>query len=490
MNLSDPKYIAFLTIVFILLYTLKTGAQRRVLLLAASYLFYYELSGYYISVLLGVTAVAYYGAIFLKRHSGGKNGGALFTAVCALLLTPLLLFKYLPPMLGLIHPATSSGVGIDLKSFVIPVGISFFSFAALGYLWDVYLEVVEPERRLDRVALFLAFFPVISAGPIERAEGLMPQLDLDRPFSADRAIGALRTIVLGLVLKVFVADLLSGPVNTVYDAPASFSALDQFLATVDYAFYLYADFAGYSLIAIGSARLLGLDVMSNFAQPFLSPTIPEFWRRWHISLSSWVRDYIFSPLRMNWRRHPQMGMIGALFLSFTILGVWHGAKWGYLFFGIIHGTYAIASFLTLKKRDLFWKRLHFPQGLLLTARAVITFLLATLGFVVYRANSVPDALEIYRSFFSVELVKEAAAAAHGLITHPGASLVGSTVLDIKKCMGLFVVLLAWDLISRREFRFTSLPGIVQALVVNAGVLLVLSCWINGHGNAPFVYYKF
>jgi len=490
MNLSDPKYMVFLIIVFILFYTLKTGAQRRVLLLAASYFFYYELSGYYIAVLLGVTAIAYGGAIMLQRRAGQKNSGLFFTLVCAVLLTPLLLFKYLPPLLGLVHPATSSGVGIDLKSFVIPAGISFFSFAALGYLWDVYLEVVEPERRLDRMALFLAFFPIISAGPIERAQGLMPQLDLDRPFKADRAIAALRMIVLGLVMKVFIADTLSGPVDAVYASPGTYSALDQFLASVDYAFYLYADFAGYSLIAIGSARLLGLDVMNNFAQPFLSPTIPEFWRRWHISLSSWVRDYIFAPLRMTWRRYPQLGMIGALLISFTILGAWHGAKWGYLFFGIIHGCYAIGSFLTLKKRDQFWKQLHFPQGILFVARVVITFFLATLGFVVYRAGTISDALVIYHSIFSLDFMREAAVALRGMALHPGAPLAGSTVTDIKKCLGLFAVLLAGDIVARRNFRFTNLPGLVQATVVNLGVLIVLSCWIKGHGNAPFVYYKF
>jgi len=489
MSLSDPRYIGFLFLVFFIFYTLRSGAHRRLLLLGASYFFYFELSHYYIAVLLAVTLVAYYGAALLRRYAGARHNLLLFALVCAVLLAPLAVFKYLSPLLGLIHYSSRTGLGIDLNSLVIPVGISFFSFAALGYLFDVYLEVVDPEPRLDRLALFLAFFPIISAGPIERAQGLMPQLSLDARFSCARAISALRTIVLGLVMKVFIADYLSQAADTVFAAPAIYSALDRFFGTVDYAFFLYADFAGYSLIAIGSARLLGLDVMSNFAQPFLSPTIPEFWRRWHISLSSWVRDYIFAPLSMNWRRRPQAGMAGALFLSFTILGVWHGAKWGYLLFGMLHGTYAIVSFFTLKRRNAFWARLGLPEGMVFSARVVMTFFLVLLGFVLYRTNNLSDALLIYRSIFSFDLVREAGAALRALASHPMALPAGSQVIGIQY-LALFAVLIAGDVIARRKISFARLPAPLQIAVVNAGVLIVLSCWIKGHGNEPFVYYKF
>jgi D-alanyl-lipoteichoic acid acyltransferase DltB (MBOAT superfamily) len=291
-------------------------------------------------------------------------------------------------------------------------------------------------------------------------------------------------------MKVFIADFLSGPANDVFGAPANYSAFDQLLATVDYAFYLYADFAGYSLIAIGSARLLGLDVVPNFAQPFLSPTIPEFWRRWHMSLSFWVRDYIFAPLRMNWRRHPQAGMAAALLLSFTVLGVWHGAKWGYLFFGMIHGTYAVFSFLTLQKRNAFWKRLGLPNAVLFPARILFTFFLVLLAFIFYRANTLSDAFLIYRSIFSLDLLRQVVSGLHGTAVNPYAQLVESTVLHKKECIWLFLLLLAGDIIARRKISFERLPGIVQIGIVNFGVLIVLSCWIKGHGNEPFVYYKF
>jgi len=379
MTLSDPKYIGFLFLVFLVFYTLRSGAHRRLLLLAASYFFYFELSHYYIVVLFAVTAIAWFGGLLLRRYAASAHSTLFFALICTILLAPLVVFKYLSPLLGLIHYNSVTGLGIDLNSLAIPVGISFFSFAALGYLCDVYLEIVDPEPRPSRVALFLAFFPIISAGPIERAQGLMPQLDLDKPFSCARSLSALRTIILGLVMKVFIADLLAPTVDQIFSGPGAFSAFNQFFGTVDYAFYLYSDFAGYTLIAIGSARLLGLDVMPNFAQPFLSSTIPEYWRRWHMSLSFWVRDYVFAPIRMNWRRFPQAGMALALFAAFVIVGIWHGAKWGYLLFGVFHGFYSIVSAFTLKKRNVFWARVGLPEPVLIAVRVPITFFLALMA---------------------------------------------------------------------------------------------------------------
>ena len=335
MSFTDPLYFAFLTGVFLLYYMLEPGLPRRLLLLAASYYFYFELSGGYLLVLLLVTVVTYYGALAMRSPQTEKRGFQIFALVILLALIPLLVFKYLGALLtfgGDGIPTVNSLRG-EFATLALPIGISFFTFAALGYLIDVYLEVVEPERDFGRVALFLAFFPVVSAGPIERAGRFMSQFDLAAKFSADRALSALRLILIGLVLKMIFADILQKPCDTIFAAPGNWPPLVRLIGLVDFVFYLYADFAGYSLIAIGSARLLGLEVRPNFMQPFLSATVPEFWRKWHISLSSWVRDYLFSPLRMEWRRQGNLGMAAALLLSFIILGVWHGAKWGFFFFG-------------------------------------------------------------------------------------------------------------------------------------------------------------
>jgi D-alanyl-lipoteichoic acid acyltransferase DltB (MBOAT superfamily) len=291
-------------------------------------------------------------------------------------------------------------------------------------------------------------------------------------------------------MKLFIADNLSAPVDLVFAAPAAHPAFDQFFATVAYAFFLYADFAGYSLIAIGSARLLGLDVVPNFAQPFLSPTIPEYWRRWHMSLSFWVRDYVFSPIRTNWRRRPQLSLAAALILSFIIIGVWHGPKWGYLFFGILHGTYCVISSLTLKMRNQFWGRAGVPSGVLNVVRIPATFFLALLAFVVYRANNLSDALTIYRSIFSIGLLKGTASVFHGLVSHSGSAPTDIALVDIKICLALLAVLIAGDIVARRKISFASLPRPLQISIANAGIAIVLSRWILGHGNETFAYYKF
>ena len=486
MSLSDPRFFAFLFSVFLVFYALPSGAARRLFLLAASYGFYFTMSKFYIGVLLFVTGITYGGALLLRSPVVSEKGrsGLVFGLGAVLILVPLLVLRYCAGVAWLFGSWQSA-----LASLALPVGISFFSFAALGYLIDCYLEVVDPERDPVRVALFLAFFPVITAGPIERGGHFLPQLDLDRPFTAERGFAALRMILLGLFFKAVFAALLVKPVDEIFAHPARFSALEQLLGVVHYAFYIYADFAGYSLIAIGAARLLGLDVVPNFQQPFLSTTIPEFWRCWHMSLSFWVRDYMFAPLRMRWRRHPQIGTAAALFIAFVIIGVWHGPKWGYLWYGVIHGTYSIVSFFTLQKRTALWARLRVPAPLVHGWRMLCTFGLVLLAFVVWRADTIHDALGIYGAIFSFRWVGEAGSALAWAAFHVGHSPGFQAVGDVR-CLGAIAGLLACDVLAKRGFKVETLPKPVQFLLYNAALLMVLSSWLNGHANQPFVYYKF
>lgn len=482
MSLSDPRYFLFLGLTFLLYYAFRAGEPRRLLLLAASYFFYFELSQFYILVLFFVTLATYFGAKLLRSSQAQKHSFILFALVILIVLFPLIVFKYL-------------GVFLDLslrEHFLLlafPVGISFFTFVALGYLIDVYLEVVDPEPSFSRVALLLAFFPLISAGPIERAGRFIPQFDLAVPFSANGALSALRLIFVGLILKMVFASSLQAPVDTIFAAPASFPPLEKLFGVIYYAFCLYSDFAGYSLIAIGSAKLFGLEVRPNFQQPFLSATVPEFWRNWHISLSSWVRDYLFSPLRMEWRRLGSFGMTAALLLSFVILGVWHGAQLKFLVFGLMHGLLVVGSSYTLTRRDAFWKSLNVPPMAVYLARTFITFFLVLMTFVVFRAADMNQAMVFYRDIFSLELLQNISQSLGHLVFHKGPALFLG-ILHQSIFWVLIAVLIAGDILVRKKITLETLPRSLQLIIYYIGIVVIAYHWITDNVAAPFQYYKF
>jgi alginate O-acetyltransferase complex protein AlgI len=485
MSLSDPVYFLFLSLVFVLYYLLREGEPRRILLLASSYFFYVQLSKSYVLLLLCVTCVTYFGAKLFRSREPDKRRSLLFWLSVTLVVAPLIVFKYL----GAFPALSFQG---NLSSLAAPIGISFFTFAALGYLADVYLGVIEPESSPTRVALFLAFFPLVSAGPIERASRFMPQMELGADFSSDRTITALRLIFVGLTMKVVFANTLADPINTVYANPGAFSAIERLCATFFYPFYVYSDFGGYSLIAIGSAKLFGLEVRANFHQPFLSATVPEFWRNWHISLSSWVRDYIFSPLRTEWRRYSNLGVSGALLVSFLVIGIWHGAKWGYLVFGGMHGALVIASAFTLSWRDKFWARTGIDGWFVRVPRVIITFCLVTLTYVVFRADSLSQAMQIYQAVFSLGPFRDLATISSDVLHHRVDTVLATfgTLKGFLLCSWTIPCLIAGDILARRKLVVEKIPAIVQVVGYNYGVMLILAAWLTHYGTQPFVYYKF
>jgi alginate O-acetyltransferase complex protein AlgI len=476
MSLADPKYLVFLGIAVAVFYLLREGGPRAVWLLVAGYLFYFNLAGWYGCILPLVTAIAYAAGLLLDPRRKAPHRDLIFASACVALLIPLITFKYLGFLVGI--SAGLSHYAVDnapLFTLALPVGISFFTFVALGYTIDVYLEVVEPEYSLLKFGLFLSLFPIVTAGPIERAGGLLPQLDLAAPFFSDRALSGCRNILIGLFLKIVCADNLLQPVTAFFASPAGRAPVEQWWGMIQFTFYVYTDFAGYSLIAIGSAELLGLKIRPNFQQPFLSATIPEFWRRWHISLSSWVRDYLFTPIRMRARRYPNAGLILALMLSFAILGVWHGAGWGFALFGLMHGSLAVASTYTLRQRDAVWKSTGMPWLGLRVWRTFCTFILVTLTFVVYRANSLGDAAAIYRGLFSPRLLKSG-------LPHGG--------FDTRVAVSIIAVVIVGDILLNNGFTIERFPRPVQFLAYNAMALLIIYGWLSVGAGEPFLYYRF
>jgi alginate O-acetyltransferase complex protein AlgI len=486
MSLSDSTYLGFFAVVFVLFYLLPGGTVRLLLLLVASLGFYFNLAGAYIFVLLFVAAVAYAGGLLLQRLAGSGHRRLIFIAVLVAALAPLMMFKYL----GFICDSIGVALPDWIAGLALPVGLSFFTFAAVGYLIDVSLELQTAERNPLRMALFVAFFPLVTAGPIERGGRLLPQLGLDVQFSSVRALAGLRLIFIGIALKVLFADTLAVPVAEVFGAPESSLPLDKMAAIIFFAFNLYADFAGYSLIAIGCANMLGIEVQPNFRQPFLSPTIPEFWRTWHMSLSFWVRDYLFLPLRAHWRRAGHKGVVASTLLSFLILGLWHGAGWQFAILGLAFGTLAVGSIYTLRYRDAAYAALGVPPWLVRIIRAIITFILVALVLVLFRVNFLGDALLFYRDIFSFDMLDSLWRTIDSTLFRQGTPLTPPMMAAYWADWLLIAAIVVGDILVRNGFTLAKCPISLQVITYNVGATLIVYQWVSNSVPPPFLYYKF
>jgi D-alanyl-lipoteichoic acid acyltransferase DltB (MBOAT superfamily) len=486
MSLSDPSYIGFFAIVFVVFYLLPGGAARLVLLLAASLAFYFKLAGVFMAVLVLVAALTYVGGMALQGTAGKPHRRIVFWSALLAIIAPLIVFKYL----GFLADTAGIALPSSLAHLILPVGLSFFTFAAIGYLIDVNLNILTPERNPLRLGLFVTFFPLVSAGPIERGGRLLPQLDLALPFSSERALAGLRLIFIGLVLKVLLADPLAAPVAAVFGDPDNSVPLEKAVAVVFFAFNLYADFAGYTLIAMGCANMLGIEVQPNFRQPLLSTSIPEFWRTWHMSLSFWVRDYLFLPLRAHWRRSRNAGMIAATVLSFLILGIWHGAGWQFAIYGLAFGVLAVLSIYTMKYRDAVYAALRVPPLAVRIIRTFITFCLFSLVLVLFRANYLDDALQFYRDIFSFEFLNNIWVTINSALFHRGEPLEMPVASGYWMDWFLVAAILLGDILVRNGITLEKCPVLVQAVAYNLGVAVIVYQWVSQSVPAPFLYYKF
>ena len=394
MAFSDPRYLFLLGFVAVVLAVLPQGRWRLIAIIVVGLGFYTRLNPAYWYVLIVVTALAYAGGITLSLTKARRE--LLFILIILSTLLPLLIFKYASTVYRWLPGGSETAAHWStFANLILPIGISFYTFLAVGYLIDVFVGNVQAERNPLRFGAMMTFFPHLTAGPIERAGHLLPQLENLGVFDYARAVAGLRAILIGLFMKIVIADTLAPHVEAVYSDPRRFGAVDLTLATVYFSFQVYADFAGYSLIAIGSARLLGIELLTNFAQPYLSQNLPDYWRRWHISLSSWFRDYVFIPLQFQARRLRNVGLALALVFTFVLVGIWHGAGLKYAIFGLMHGILVAYSTLTFAKRDKFLRRIGVPGVPLSIARALATFSIVALTFVLFRASGVSDALWIY-----------------------------------------------------------------------------------------------
>lgn len=315
-----------------------------------------------------------------------------FGAVLSLL--PLLVFKYF----NFITDAGASAlawIGIDTApsglNWVVPLGLSFYTFQALGYLWDVYYQKIHAEKNFLDYMLFVAFFPQILCGPISKAEELLPQIKESKKFEYTQAVCGLRYLLWGMFLKVVFADRLGIYVDTIFADPLHFTGSSNLLAAIFYSLQIYGDFAGYSFMALGVAKLLGYDIIKNFNRPYFATSISQFWKRWNISLTRWLTTYIYIP--QGGSRKGKIRTYWNVMLTFLVSGIWHGANWTFIFWGMIHGTaQCVEKFIGINKPEKN-KWLIFP-------RVMLTFIVVTFAWIFFRLPSIKLGWDVVNHIFS------------------------------------------------------------------------------------------
>lgn len=408
MTFTNLSFFLFFPLAALAAFLVPKRCQNAVLL-AASYLFYALNTPAWLPVLFLDTLAVW---LLVKRMD--KAGGAarrrwLWVALAAT-VGLLAVLKGLGTVLhgaavraglweGLARFGFANDAGAAAFSVVLPLGISFFTVQSLGYAVDVYRKKYSAEESFVNFALFTGFFCLISSGPIMRGDKLLPQLRTARRFDAQRAPHALVTMALGYLFKAALADVLAVYVNAVYADVTAYTGLSLTAAALGFGLQLYFDFAGYSLLALGAAELLSLSLMTNFDTPYFSRSIKEFWGRWHISFSSWLKDYVYIPLGGN-RRGPARKAVNLL-LTFLVSGLWHGVGWTYVIWGGLHGVYQVVENATAPLRASVYRALHLKQNGRLASvwQCLITFTLVNVAWVFFRAGSVSDALYVLTAQF-------------------------------------------------------------------------------------------
>lgn len=405
MLFNSIEFIAFFPIVTILYYVIPSRA-RYLWLLGASYYFYMGWNAQYAVLLMSVTLVTYCSGLIIGRYNQHRGSNSVryrkiaLTGSCFVTLFVLFIFKYLGFARDIIVMGSKiMGLSINLPmhDFVLPVGISFYTFQALSYVIDVYRKDINPESNFLKYALYVSFFPQLVAGPIERSKNLLEQIKKSATFNYELARDGFLLMLWGYFLKIVLADRIAIVVDTVYNDWEKYPGYYLIVASILFAIQIYCDFAGYSTIAIGAAKILGFNLMENFDAPYTAMSVSEFWKRWHISLTSWFRDYVYIPLGGN-KKGTVRTYLNRM-LVFLISGLWHGASLHYVAWGGINGLFQTVGEVLhpFRVRIINALQLNPKSYGFRLYKVVITFVLVDFTWVFFRADSIQTALRITQS---------------------------------------------------------------------------------------------
>ena len=475
MNFNSFQFLIFYPIVAVLNYVVPRK-YRWIPLLIASYYFYLSWNAKLFFLILFTTAVSYASGLLIEKKPKRKLLWMIISIVSSLSI--LFFFKYYNFVAGTI----GNFFGADLTlQLVLPVGISFYTFQTLSYSIDVYRGTIKAEHNFFYYALFVSFFPQLVAGPIERPDNLLPQLKEEHKFnSSDLYIGAKRMLA-GFFKKIVVADTAAIYVNAVYNNPGETGGLAIIIATVLFAMQIYCDFSGYTDIAIGCARIMGYRLMQNFDRPYSAQNIRDFWARWHISLSSWFKDYLYIPLGGNKKGYKRQ--LINLFIVFMVSGLWHGAEWTFILWGLLHGIYRVVGELTYKKREKLYKSIGIDTSkpIIRLFRTTITFVLVCFAWIFFRANNTKELLLILKKLFT----------SFGVSTF--ASELG---LTFSGALIMILAIVIMVLLDRKLTlpEYTSPSGAKMlggtSMYILWAILLAWLLLLASNGSSAFIYFQF
>jgi alginate O-acetyltransferase complex protein AlgI len=475
MLFNSIEFALFLIIVYILYWMLKDSRRwQNNLLLLVSYIFYGWWDWRFVFLLMLSTIIDYsFGLLIYNAESRKKL--YLWLSIFNNLAV-LFFFKYFNFFADSTQAALSF-FGITMNpvfiNIVLPVGISFYTFHGMSYVIDIYRGNAKPIHNFVDYSLFVSFFPLLVAGPIERATHLLPQITADRKFNYTQSVDGLRLILWGLFKKVVIADNCAVFVNQIFENTATASKVELALGAIFFAFQIYGDFSGYSDIAIGTAKLFGIELLVNFRTPYFSRDIAEFWRRWHISLTTWFRDYIYIPLGGS--RVSPMKAIRNTMIVFLISGFWHGANWTFIVWGALNGLYFLPLLISGKNRvhtDTVAEGRFLPT-FKETFQILVTFSLTCFAWIFFRAANIGDALEYIAGFWTNQLL-------------PSNNLVN---LDRTFILILFLFILLEWLFRNGMPEFVRNKHAAFRLALYYG-LVILIVFFGAFGSEEFIYFQF
>ena len=477
MLFNSIEFLIFFPLVTAL-YFLLPHAWRWGLLLVASCVFYMFFIPYYIAILFVTILIDYFAGIWIERSDGKKKKRYLWFSIISTILV-LFVFKYYNFFIGNYnHVAELIGwnYSLDVLKIALPIGLSFHTFQSLSYVIEVYRGNQKAEHHFGIYSLYVMFYPQLVAGPIERPQNILHQFYEKHSVNYADFSSGFKMIIWGLFKKVVIADNLSVIVNLVYETPETMPWYWLLIGSYLFAIQIYCDFSGYSDMAIGSARVMGFRLMENFNTPYISTSIREFWSRWHISLSTWFRDYVYIPLGGN--RVSEWKMNRNLLVVFAVSGFWHGANWTYIIWGALHGVYLVIENF-LRKLNWFNAYVNSKRFLIRVFASCIIFQIVVIGWIFFRAENVTDGFQILRNIFTLS--------AGSMSLPEDLQMFGVPGLAWKVLLALSFLM--YDPWIHRLTRGQYVVGNYLRLLVYsalAAMILLIGFW----GEVEFIYFQF